>query len=237
MAEEMQQQLPFEIGTEVNGRVRHLGMYGALVDIGTGQDALLHISQLAQNEGRGFEEVLQAGSEITAYVYKTRKDGYIALTMEKPPLVPWQTIKQGNRYIGEVIRIENFGIFVDFGAERPGMVHVSEMADGYVKSPGDVASVGQEVEVRVLKKSGRPRQIDLSMKPSAEEVEMLGDDADEEDDMPTSMAQAFRRAMASHAIEGRNDEGSRMKAGRSSKREFRSQQDDIIARTLRSSQS
>ena len=232
MAGETQKQLPLNIGTEVNGRVRHLGIYGALVDIGTGQDALLHISQLAPNEKRKFGEVLQTGAEITAYVYKTRQDGHIALTMEKPPLVPWQTIKQGSRYIGEVIRIENFGIFVDFGAERPGMVHVSEMADGYVKSPGDVASVGQKVEVRVLKNNGRSRQIDLSMKPVAGETALLDDEADEDDDMQTSMAQAFRRAM-----EGRPDEGARISAKRSSKREFRAQQDDILARTLRSSQS
>ena len=232
MAGETQKRLPLNIGAEVNGRVRHLGIYGALVDIGTGQDALLHISQLAPNEKRRFEDVLQTGAEITAYVYKTRRDGHIALTMEKPPLVPWQTIKQGSRYIGEVIRIENFGIFVDFGAERPGMVHVSEMADGYVKSPGDVANIGQKVEVRVLKKNGRSRQIDLSMKPAAGETALLDDKADEDDDMPTSMAQAFRRAM-----EGRPDDGSRINAKRSSKREFRAQQDDILARTLRSSQS
>ena len=232
MAGETQKRLPLNIGAEVNGRVRHLGIYGALVDIGTGQDALLHISQLAPNEKRRFEDVLQTGAEITAYVYKTRQDGHIALTMEKPPLVPWQTIKQGSRYIGKVIRIENFGIFVDFGAERPGMVHVSEMADGYVKSPGDVANIGQKVEVRVLKKNGRSRQIDLSMKPAAGETALLDDKADENDDMPTSMAQAFRRAM-----EGRPDDGGRINAKRSSKREFRAQQDDILARTLRSSQS
>ena len=99
--------------------------------------------QLAQGEERNFEDVVQEGAEIEAYVYKTRGDGYIALTMEKPPSVPWQTIKQGNRYTGEVIRIEDFGVFVDFGAERPGMVHVSEMSDEYVKAPSDVASVGQ----------------------------------------------------------------------------------------------
>ena len=114
-----------DVGTEVAGRVRHVGIYGALVDIGTGQDALLHISQLSNGEERRFEEVVQADSEITAYVYKTRQDGFVALTMEKPPLVPWQSIKQGNVYTGEVIRVENFGVFIDFGAERPGMVHVS----------------------------------------------------------------------------------------------------------------
>lgn len=220
------QQLPLKVGAEVRGQIKHLGRYGALVDIGTGQDALLHISQLTGDE--------QPGAEIKAYVFKTRQDGHVALALSPPNLVPWQSIKPGSRYTGQVTRVENFGIFVDFGAARPGMVHVSEMADGYVKSPADVVSVGQEVEVRVLKKSGRSRQIDLSMKPLPGEAAMSADDADEED-VPTSMAQAFQRAMAGRQ-DGQRGNNS-LTARRSSKREFRAQQDDIIARTLRNSQS
>lgn len=218
------------VGTEVAGRVKHVGIYGALVDIGTGQDALLHISQLPNGEERRFEEVVQADSDITAYVYKTRRDGYVALTMEKPPLIPWQSIKQGNTYTGEVIRVENFGVFVDFGAERPGMVHVSEMAEGYVKSPSDVASIGQEVEVRVIKKSGRPRQIDLSMKKDEDALASVEEEAEDEVDVPTSMAQAFRRAMGgTDENPGRNDKK------RASRRDHRSRQEEILARTLRGS--
>ncbi|MCY4017809.1 MAG: S1 RNA-binding domain-containing protein [Chloroflexi bacterium] len=218
------------VGSEVTGRVRHVGMYGALVDIGTGQDALLHISQLPNDEERRFEEVVQADTDITAYVYKTRQDGYVALTMEKPPLVPWQSIKQGNTYRGEVIRVENFGVFVDFGAERPGMVHVSEMADGYVKSPSDIASVGQEVEVRVIKKSGRPRQIDLSMKKEQAESALVEEDGEDEIEVPTSMAQAFRRAMGS--TEDNRDRDDNKRARRN---DHRSRQEEILARTLRGS--
>ncbi len=217
------------VGAEVKGTVRHLGLYGALVDIGAGQDAMLHISQLGANEDRALAEVAQPASEITAWIYKTRRDGRVELTLDKPPAVPWQTIKRGNSYAGVVVRVEDFGVFVDFGAERPGMVHVSEMADGYVKSPGDVASVGQEVRVRVIKKNGRPRQIDLSMKSDPMDFD-IADDEDEDDDLPTSMAQAFQRAM-------RPDDGAAEPHNhrRGAQSKHREKQEEILARTLRNS--
>ena len=218
-----------KVGAEVQGRVRHIGIYGALVDIGSGQDALLHISQLAQNEKRRFEDVVRPGSEITAFVYRTRQEGYVALTMEKPPLVPWATIRQGKAYTGEVIRVEDFGVFVDFGAERPGMVHVSEMSDSYVRAPSDVAAVGQEVRVRVLKKNGRSRQIDLTMKSAPEDEIMLADDDDEEA-VPTAMAQAFQRAMRNEPM---TEAQSNYKANARSN--HRDKQEEILARTLRGS--
>ncbi|MDE2748920.1 MAG: S1 RNA-binding domain-containing protein [Chloroflexota bacterium] len=215
------------VGAEVKGIVRHIGVYGALVDIGTGQDALLHVSQLAQQESSRLEEFAQPGSEILAYVYKTRQDGYVALSLERPPLVAWGTIRQGKVYTGQVIRVEDFGVFVDFGAERPGMVHVSEMSDNYVRTPSDVAEVGQQVEVRVIKKNGRSRQIDLTMKLAPEEVVVSADEEDEEA-VPTSMAQAFRRAM-----QGAADEDAASAPQDIAQSNHRQKQEEILARTLR----
>jgi predicted RNA-binding protein with RPS1 domain len=128
-------------------------------------------------------------------------------------------------YRGTVERIEDFGIFVNFGAERPGMVHVSEMADGYVKSPSDVVSRGDDVEVRVLKVNRKKRQIDLSMKTAVEEIE---DVLEPTDNIPTAMEIALRRAQQ----QAQQDETET----RRTKKKTREQDklDDIISRTLKS---
>lgn len=215
-------------GVSVSGKVSSLEIYGAFVDIGVGRDALLHVSQFKNTDFRSPSDVVNQGDEIEAFVLRVDHDkGRVALTMNKPPELPVSDIKVGNTYTGTVTRIESFGAFVDIGAERPGMVHVSEIADGFVQSPNDIVSVGEEVEVRVIKLNRRNRQlqIDLSMKTPVEEVQAMDED---EEEMPTAMAEAFRRAMAGQD-DGLPVRGKRSKGNNKSRRS----QDDILSRTLR----
>jgi ribosomal protein S1 len=192
-----------------------------MVDIGLEHDALLHISQLGRSDFRNLEEVMQVGAAIEAYVLKIDSEGRVALTTEKPPELPWSQIRKGNAYTGIVTRIEDYGAFIDIGAERPGMVHVSEMADGYVQSPKDVVNIGDEVDVRVIKLNRKNRQIDLSMKTPSEEIEQMLNPVDE---VPSAMEIAFRRAQKQAQRDGR---------GNKKKERRRYDQDDIISRTLR----
>ncbi|MEM9951033.1 MAG: S1 RNA-binding domain-containing protein [Chloroflexota bacterium] len=208
-------------GTQVSGEITYLAAYGAIVSIAPDVDALLHISQIGRSDFRNVEEVFSLGDSIEAYVLKVDGANRIALTMEKPPELPWSKIKKGETYKGTVTRIENYGAFIDIGAERPGMVHVSEMADGYVQSPNDVVNEGDEVEVRVLKLNKRNRQIDLSMKTPQEE---LAQAMEPDEDVPSAMELAFRRAQRQAQRTG--------KATKKAKRRSE-QQDDIISRTLR----
>ena len=217
-------------GIEVVGKINKIELYGAVVDIGVGVDALLHISQLGQENVRNVEDVVSAGDEITAYILKADTSARrIFLSMEKPPAISWESLSEGDMVEGEVVRIESFGAFIDIGAERHGMVHVSELADGYVKSPSDVVKVGDKVEARVLKVNRKKRQIDLSMKSPEEIVDVAAVQRDEdEEDMPTAMAVALRRAM-----EQSDDEYDPRQARRDRKRNSSSEQDDILSRTLR----
>jgi ribosomal protein S1 len=211
-----------DIGTEVQGKVSYLAPYGAMIDIGIGREALLHISQIGRTDFRNIDDVMSVGDEVTAYVLKVDKEGRIALTFDKPPALPWSEIRKGGVYLGTVTRLEGYGAFIDIGAERPGMVHVSEMADGYIQSPSDVVSVGDEVEVRIIKLNRGKRQIDLSMKTPQEEIQIA---LDPEETVPTMMELAFRRAQKEADYERRKD------SKKDKKR--RETQEDIIARTLR----
>ncbi len=218
---------------ELRGKVTRLELTGAFVDIGVGEDAFLHISQLNRPNVRNVSDVLNPGDEVTVYVLKVDKDSRrVALSLSRPPAVTWDELKEGDSVSGKVVRIESFGVFVDIGAERPGMVHVSELSNGYVKSPSDVVSVGQEVEARVLKINRKKRQIDLTMK-TAEPV-VTASDFEEEDveEMPTAMEMALRRAMAQAEEQ---EEAQPEKATKKSRKMSR-EQEDIISRTLRSQQ-
>ncbi|MEQ8674392.1 MAG: S1 RNA-binding domain-containing protein [Aggregatilineales bacterium] len=214
-------------GMQLTGTVKRIELYGAFVDVGVGKDALLHISQLGKSV-RNVEDVVKVGDQITVYILKVDKgEDRVALSMEKPPAVSWDNLKEGDVIPGKIVRIETFGVFVDIGTERPGMVHVSELAEGYVKSPSDVVSMDQEVEVRILKVNRRKRQIDLSMKGETPTVESYQDEDEEE--VPTAMAMAFRRAMESSDEDLAADKNNRKR----SKKRSSELQEDIIARTLR----
>lgn len=211
-------------GMAINGTVKRLELYGAFVDIGIGQDGLLHISQFGQSKIRNLEDVVKVGEVIEVYILKIDEEaGRVALTTIKPAELPWEAIQQGQTYAGKVIRLEKFGVFVDIGAERPGMIHVSELADGFVKDPSDIVNEGQEVSVRVLKVNRKQRKIDLSMR---EQVEVEVVPAEEEEDLPTAMQLAFDRARTNNS--GAGDSAADKRAKASEKR--RQAQADIIAR-------
>ncbi len=70
----------------------------------------------------------------------------------------------GMKLTGVVTNITAFGAFIDIGVHQDGLVHLSEMADRYVKAPGDVVNVGQKVEVTILAVDIERKRISLSLK-------------------------------------------------------------------------
>jgi len=74
-----------------------------------------------------------------------------------------ETLRVGGTFKGVVKTIAEYGVFVDFGAEREGLVHVSQCSPDYIKHPDEVLAVGQEVEVRLVGVDLSAKKIRLSM--------------------------------------------------------------------------
>ena len=73
-------------------------------------------------------------------------------------------LEPGMMLEGVVTNVANFGAFVDIGVHQDGLVHVSQLADRFVKDPRDIVKAGDIVKVRVLEVDARRRRISLTMK-------------------------------------------------------------------------
>src|SRR3972149_2490559 len=120
----------------LEGRVTKIGLFGVFVDVGLAQPGLVHISKIRNEPVNRIEDVVQPGQVVEVWVQRVDLNaGRLELTMIPPLLMGWQGPKPGVRLKGKVVRLEPFGAFVEIGAERPGLVHVSEMSDEYVRNP------------------------------------------------------------------------------------------------------
>jgi len=165
---------------QLGGTVKRLELYGAFIDLGQGLTGLIHVSKLGGEQVNRVSDVLKEGDQIMVWVEKVDPERQqIMLTMVPPLAVDWTDLQTDRPYTGKVTRLENFGAFVNIGAEREGLVHISELSHDYVKHPSEVVKVGDEVEVKVLGFNRRKRRIDLSMKALLEKpaVESSGQSA------------------------------------------------------------
>jgi len=234
--------------TKVTGKVVKTTLAGVLVDIGQELPGVIHISQLKKDQINKPEDVVQVGETVEVWVRRVKKDR-IELTMIEPLAMEWNEIKPETVVKGKVVRLEPYGAFVDFGGERPGLVHVSEISRGYIKSPKEVVKEGDEVEAVVLDVNRRKKQIRLSMKALEPEVEELKPakkearrergkrkskketqnfEIQEEQSEPemTAMQIAWQEALDRANSRDKDSKSKRVKAGTSD------EQEDILNRTL-----
>lgn len=214
---------------QLEGTVTRTELYGAFVDVGLDHDGLIHISRLATGRVRKVTDVVNVGDKVSVWVQSVDPDrGRVALTMVEPADLEWHEIEVGQVYEGQVVRVERYGLFVDIGAERPGLLHIREMGAN-VRRPEDVASMGQKVKVDIRAVDQRKRQIDLTLHIENAVYDMPEEDAEEETGL-SPMEIAFLQAQAQAQAEG---ESRRFRGDRGGRRgRNRDDMEDIYRRTL-----
>ena len=171
-----------EEGIIIHGIVRRLTDFGAFVDVG-GVDGLIHITDLSWGRIKHPSEGVKPNQEIDVKVKSLdREKERIALDYKTLQPRPWDNASEkypeGSIVEGKVVRITDFGAFVELQPGLDGLVHISQCALNHVAKVEDAVKVGEIVRVKVLKVDTEAKRISLSIKQVMED-EAFGDDVAE----------------------------------------------------------
>ena len=156
-------------GAELFGKVKNLTDYGVFVDLG-GIDGLLHITDLSWGRVGHPSEVIQVGQEIRVKVLKYDPEkGRVSLGLKQLTPDPWETVPAtyhaGDRAIGRVVSLADYGAFVELEPGVEGLIHISEMSwSKRLRHPSKILKLDQRVEVGVMGVDPLKRRISLSLK-------------------------------------------------------------------------
>ncbi|GAB6112960.1 30S ribosomal protein S1 [Desulfomicrobium salsuginis] len=161
-------------GDVVEGTVTRLAAFGAFVELVPGVEGLVHISEISWARIQSPEEALSVGDRVRVKYLGTsagKKPGEtrLSLSIKQAQDDPWKTVserfKEGDKVTGKVVKLMEFGAFVEIAPGIEGLVHVSEMS--YAKrihKPGDVVQVGDMVAAVIKQVDVEKQRISLSMR-------------------------------------------------------------------------
>ncbi|MGO3726740.1 30S ribosomal protein S1, partial [Staphylococcus carnosus] len=173
-------------GDVIEGTIARLTNFGAFVDIG-GVDGLVHVSELSHEHVDKPEDVVSVGDKVNVKVKSVEQDSErISLSIKDTLPSPFESIKgqiHADSIIeGRVVRLTDFGAFVEIAAGVQGLVHISEISRKHIGTPSEVLEPNQEVTVKVLSIDEESERISLSIKAALPEEEVLQIDDDESRD-------------------------------------------------------
>ncbi|MBP5531601.1 MAG: 30S ribosomal protein S1, partial [Lentisphaeria bacterium] len=158
-------------GSRVKGKVVNLMPYGAFVEIETGVEGLIHVSEMSWTKRISkASDVLSVGEEIEAVVLEIDRDSRkISLGLRQKERNPWEVLAEkypvGKHIVGKVRNMTNYGAFVELENDIDGMIHVSDMSwTRKINNPNELLKPGQEVEVVILEINPEQQRISLGLK-------------------------------------------------------------------------
>jgi small subunit ribosomal protein S1 len=154
-------------GQVVQGKVSRVEPFGAFVDIGGGVEGLLHVSNISRKRVENATEAVKKGDVVRVMILDIKEGGKrIGLGMKQLEADPWDEIGSrvaaGQSLSGKIVRLTEFGAFVEVMPGVEGLLHVSQMAKERVRRPQDAVQLGQTITVRVQNVDTKQRRISLT---------------------------------------------------------------------------
>ena len=159
------------VGDKIKGKVVVVADYGAFVEVQTGIEALVHVSEMSWSTHlRSASDFLKVGQEIEAQVLTLdREERKMSLGMKQLQPDPWSKISE-KFPIDSVQKVTvrnftNFGIFVELEEGVDGLIHISDLSwEKKIKHPSEFTKVGEVIDAKVLELDLEARKLSLGVK-------------------------------------------------------------------------
>ena len=162
-------------GTIITGKVRNITDFGAFIEVEDGIDGLVHVSDISWTKRTKHpSEILKKGDDVKAIVLSidaaSQKLSLGIKQLEPDAWEDWFSRHNiGSSVTGKVVRMTNFGAFVELEEGIEGLCHASELDEKHVEKPTEFLNIGQEIEMRVIKLNLQEKKIGLSLKAMKED--------------------------------------------------------------------
>src|SRR6186713_359976 len=195
----------YPVGSKIKGKVRNLTEFGAFVEVEEDIDGLIHISDMSWSKRvKHPSEVLKKGDVVEAMVLSIDAENQrLSLGLKQLATDIWDEFfshhKVGDIVEGKIVRLTNFGAFVELHEGIEGLVHVSELDEKRVDKPEDAFKVGDTHPMKIIKLSEIEKKIGLSIRAVKQDEYQQDLESYREQstsDTSTAMGDAFRAAQA-----------------------------------------
>ncbi|MDE6182330.1 MAG: 30S ribosomal protein S1, partial [Eubacteriales bacterium] len=157
-----------KVGDKTEGTVSRIVDFGAFVDLG-GVDGLIHISELSWGRIKKVSDVLKEGDKVTVSILEIdQSKNKISLSLKDENQNPWVLAKNkfniGDIIEGKVVRIVEFGAFVEIEDGIDGLVHISQISQKHIAKVEDALTIGKVVKAKITELDTDNKKISLSIK-------------------------------------------------------------------------
>ena len=159
------------VGDKVSGKVVVMADYGAFIELATGVEGLIHVSEMSWSQHlRSAQDFMSIGDTVEAVILTLdREDRKMSLGIKQSMPDPWNDIESkyavGSKHSAKVRNFTNFGVFVELEEGVDGLIHISDLSwQKKIKHPSEFCKVGEGMDVIVLEIDRENRRISLGHK-------------------------------------------------------------------------
>ncbi len=166
----------YKVGEKVKGKIKSIFDFGLFVDVNEVVDALIHVTDISWTKKNiNIRKEFQEGQEIEGIILSLDKDNHkFSIGLKQLEEDPWKKIQNRNP-VGsivpvEVVRVTDFGVFVELEKGIEGLIHISELSQSRIDDPTQIVKKGDKINVVVISVDKESKKIALSLK-AVKEIE------------------------------------------------------------------